>query len=86
VKRITKKDIWDVSECDITCTKCGTTFWNGRPCKCNVSDSNHLFVSVVLLREVLKELEKVEVKGSDGWTYVPKGFISEAFPGVLEDG
>ena len=91
MKQITKDDIWDVSKCDLTCTDCGTTMWNGKDMRCGITEDNINFVSIVLLRDVLKDLEahieewKVHTPATINLVInLVIGLIDEAFVGVIE--
>ena len=78
MKQITSKDVWDTSECDLICkVSCEPE----PDCTCGMATK---FVSVVLLREVLKELEDY-VQATENFDAIEWYLVKEAFSGVLEE-
>lgn len=78
MKQITKDDIWDTSECDLTCTFCGTSCQTKEP-KCGALDTK--YVPVSKLRAVLEEL--VETAPKCNAICVNK--IMKVFVGVFDE-
>ena len=77
MKQISKADIWDVSDCELICKiSCEPE----PQCNCGIDTK---FVSVRLLREVLKELEAY-VQATENFDAIEWYLVKEAFVGVLE--